>query len=107
MPGAMMRLLMIVGVLLCSMHLAESASAHATSAETAFHLAAGDGDGTDREPASNLAHGGHHHCPIAPDLRAAGPDEPWAFTHAPLFAANTAPLRSRTLPPLLDPPLSI
>jgi len=36
MPGAMMRLLMIIGVLLCSMHLAEPASAHATADDAAF-----------------------------------------------------------------------
>jgi hypothetical protein len=106
MPGAMMRLLMIIGVLLCSMHLAEPASAHATADDAAFHLSADDGDRDSQEPASKLIHGGHHHCPVAPDLRSAS-DTPWTFARAPLFAAGVTQLPSRTLPPLLDPPLAI
>jgi hypothetical protein len=104
MPNALMRLLMIIGVLLCSMHLAEPASAHSTASDAAFHLSV-DEDNQDRqEPASKLAHGGHHHCPVAPDLRSTSDTTP-LIGHAPLFASPVAQLTSRASPPLLDPPL--
>lgn len=107
MPGAMLRLLMIVGVLLCSMHLAEPASAHHVSDDAAFHLSTEDGAPGGKKPAPDLAHAAHHHCPVAPDLGAAAPDMAWILARAPLFAVNSALLRSRVLPPLLDPPLTI
>ena len=106
MPASIMRLLMIIGVLLCSMHLAEPASAHSGSQETAFHLSIGDSDKDGDEPASKLAHGGHHHCPVAPDLGPAASNTPSIFARAPLFATGSAQLSSRDLPPLLDPPLA-
>ncbi len=105
MPGAIMRLLMVIGVLLCSMHVAEPASAHSTSSETAFHLTADDSERDRQEPASVPVHSGHHHCPVAPDLRATADDAGLAFAHAPLFAGAVTQLASRVLPPLLDPPL--
>lgn len=107
MPSAMMRLLVMIGVLLCSMHLAEPAAAHAAANETAFHISTDDSDADRQEPASKLAHGGHHHCPVAPDPRPAASDAAWMSTRAPLFAASAAQLSSRALPPLLDPPLAI
>jgi len=105
MPGAIMRLWMVIGVLLCSMHVAEPASAHSTSSETAFHLSVDDSEPDRQEPASMPIHGGHHHCPVAPDLRAGADDAGLALAHAPLFAAAVTQLASRVLPPLLDPPL--
>ena len=105
MPGSIMRLLMVIGVLLCSMHIAEPASAHSTSSEAAFHLSADDSEPDRQEPASVPVHSGHHHCPVAPDLRAAADHAGLAFGHAPLFASAVTPLASRVLPPLLDPPL--
>ncbi|SEH11550.1 hypothetical protein SAMN05428974_0253 [Sphingopyxis sp. YR583] len=107
MPASIMRLLMIIGVLLCSMHLAEPASAHSSTDDAAFHLSIGETDKDSPEPASKLAHGGHHHCPVAPDLGRAEAASVCAFARAPLFAAGAMQLPSRDLPPLLDPPLSI
>ncbi len=99
-----MRLLMVFGVLLCSMHIAEPASAHAT--DQAFHIVS-DADHDDRQaPAPEMAHGGHHHCPVAPDLRASAGDSPLLLTRGLLFAAPVSPLTSREPPPLLDPPLA-
>jgi hypothetical protein len=106
MPAAIMRLLIILGVLLCSMHLAEPASAHASTKEAAFHLSVGDGDESGPESAPKLAHGGHHHCPVAPDLGSA-PPESRDLARGPLFVTGATQLSSRTLPPLLDPPLAI
>ena len=105
MTGALMRLLMIVGVLLCSMHIAEPASAHSTSSETAFHLSAGDDEQDGQNPASKLAHGGQHHCPVAPDPGGSLTSTEPHLARAPLFAAPATQLASRILPPLLDPPL--
>ena len=104
MPNAFMRLLMIIGVLLCSMHVAEPASAHSTASETAFHLSAVDDD-QENEPISKLAHGGHHHCPVAPDLRSTSADTTPLPARSLLFAKPVTQLFSRVLPPLLDPPL--
>ncbi len=106
MPASIMRLLIILGVLLCSMHLAEPASAHSSTEEAAFHLSAGDSDRSGPEPASKLAHGGHHHCPVAPDLGPATSESPSLFARGPLFMTGATQLSSRVLPPLLDPPLA-
>ncbi|PKP86360.1 MAG: hypothetical protein CVT78_13870 [Alphaproteobacteria bacterium HGW-Alphaproteobacteria-17] len=104
MTRAMMRLLMILGVLLCSMHLAEPASAH--SSNTAFHLVTDSGEKDQHEPASNVVHGGHHHCPVAPDLRQSAADADAALIRGLLFASLALQLTSRAPPPLLDPPLA-
>lgn len=104
MYAATMRLLMILGVLLCSMHLAEPASAHAS--DNGFHLVSDKGDNESQEPASNIVHSGHHHCPVAPDLRQSAADMDAPLIREPLFAAPAAPLASREPPPLLDPPLA-
>lgn len=106
MPASIMRLLIILGVLLCSMHLAEPASAHSSTGEAAFHLSVGDGDQSGSESAPKLAHGGHHHCPVAPDLGSAPSESPDLFARGPLFVAGATQLSSRILPPLLDPPLA-
>ncbi len=104
MYGATMRLLMILGVLLCSMHLAEPASAHAS--DNGFHLVSDKADGERQEPTSNITHSGHHHCPVAPDLRQTIGDFQAFSSRELLFAAPVAPLSSRAPPPLLDPPLA-
>ncbi|MBJ7439335.1 MAG: hypothetical protein JHD35_09960 [Sphingopyxis sp.] len=104
MRGAMMRLLMVMGVLLCSMHIAEPASAHAT--DQAFHIVPDAGHDDQQAPAPDMAHGGHHHCPVAPDLRTSVGDSPPPLTRGLLFASPALPLASREPPPLLDPPLA-
>nr|WP_144033772.1 hypothetical protein [Sphingomonas laterariae] len=105
----MIRLLMIVGVVLCSMHLAEPASAHAVGhavdSAAAFHLDSGTCDDHRQEPAKS-AYGGHHHCPVAPDLRQMPADASALLARGLLFAAPALPLASRAPPPLLSPPLA-
>jgi len=107
MPNAIMRLLTILGVLLCSMHVAEPAYAHSSANEAAFHLSVSDSEQDRQEPAPKLAHGGHHHCPVAPDLRPTLTGTAPLLSRALLFAQPAAQFVSRTLPPLLDPPLAI
>lgn len=106
MQGAITRWLVILGVLLCSMHLAEPATAHETQHGEALHLATDKTDGDRQEPASAAVHGGHHHCPVAPDLRAAAADDALSLSRGLLFAARPSRLTSRAPPPLLDPPLA-
>lgn len=106
MRGAMMRWLMILGVLLCSMHLAEPASAHVDGDEHAVHLTSTQDDGDSQPPASDIIHSGHHHCPVAPDLRNIAGDEAIVPAGDLLFAEPTSRLTSRAPPPLLDPPLA-
>lgn len=103
MNGAMIRLLMLMGVLLCSMHFAEPVSAH--SADSAFHLVS-DGGEPEQPETGEAVHGGHHHCPVAPDLRQTGTETGTHLIRERLFAAIMSPLTSRAPPPLLDPPLA-
>ncbi len=105
MPKSIMRLLTILGVLLCSMHVAEPA--HGSANEAAFHLSSGDDGQDEQEPSTKLAHGCHHHCPVAPDLKSAAVNTTPLPSRSLLFMQPEAPLASRTLPPLLDPPLAI
>ena len=106
MSGAMMRMIMILAVLFCSMHVAEPASAHAADSAQIFEAGQDDADKGSPEPAAKFAHTGHHHCPVAPDVWQASPDAAPALVNAPLFAAAVVALASRASPPLLDPPLA-
>lgn len=106
MSGEMMRVLMILAVLFCGMNIAESASAHASGDRSAFHIGIDDSGRESREPESKLAHGSHHHCPMAPDFSRAAPDSVPAPSKGPVFAASVTRLHSRASPPLLDPPLA-
>ena len=106
MNGMLLRFLVIVGVLLCSMHLAEPASAHAVGDDNGLHLSASHDDRDTGEAPVKIAHSGHHHCPVAPDPseRAAQSAEP--AVGALLYAAPASRLASRAPPPPLDPPLA-
>ncbi|HET6526992.1 hypothetical protein [Sphingopyxis sp.] len=106
MSGAILRFLMVVSVLICSMHIAEPASAHAAGDENAVHLVGDHSHEDSGEQGSKVAHGGHHHCPVAPDLRQTGGAQGAVAVRDPLFAALASRLTSRTPPPLLDPPLA-
>lgn len=106
MSGAILRFLMVVSVLICSMHIAEPVSAHAAGDENALHLVADHSREDSSEPESKITHNGHHHCPVAPDLRQTGNGQESVATREPLFAAIASRLTSRAPPPLLDPPLA-
>ena len=106
MAGAMMRLLVIVGVLLCTLQFCEPASAHIADQGTAYSLDRDGGKQVPGEPAKKFAHSGHHHCPMAPDLHQISSGAPRAMARGPLFSAPVAERPSRVLPPLLDPPLA-
>lgn len=106
MSGAILRFLMVLSVLICSMHIAEPASAHAAGDENGFHMVADHSHEDNSEPGSKIAHSGHHHCPVAPDLRQTGNDQETLASREPLFAARASRLTSRAPPPLLDPPLA-
>ncbi|WP_439569637.1 hypothetical protein [Sphingopyxis sp.] len=105
MAGAMMRMLVIVGVLLCSLQFCEPASAHLADRDVSYAPDRDDGKQEPREPVKKLAHSGHHHCPMAPDQRQTVSEAPLALALGPLFAAPVVQRPSRELPPLLDPPL--
>ncbi len=106
MSAAILRWLMVLSVLVCSMHIAEPASAHVAGDENALHLTADHGPEDSSEPGSKIAHSSHHHCPVAPDLRQTGGGQERVTTRAPLFAPPASRLTSRAPPPLLDPPLA-
>lgn len=106
MAGTMMRMLVIVGVLLCSLQFCEPASAHFADRDVGFSLDGDDGKQKPLEPAKKIAHSGHHHCPMAPDLRQTASEASPILTCGPLFSAPVVQRPSRELPPLLDPPLA-
>ena len=107
MAGAMMRLLVIVGVLLCTLQFCEPASAHFADQGAAYSLDRDDGGKQEpSEPAKKFAHSGHHHCPMAPDQHLAVSEAPLPPARGPVFAASVVQRPSRVLPPLLDPPLA-
>lgn len=106
MSAPMVRWLMILAMLFCSLQPAEPASAHVSDSAAAF-TAAFDGGGTDsREPHSKIAHAGHHHCQVASAPGQAVPAAATAFASLPVFAAAAVALASYASPPLLDPPLA-
>lgn len=99
-----LRLLTLICLVWCGLHIAEPAAAHgATPAQHAM-VDAGHDDEGDADPAEPALHGGHHHCPVAPDQpRDAGCAKP-NRTATALIAGRTIPLTSLTGPPLLRPP---
>ncbi|MCW4463600.1 hypothetical protein OK349_17980 [Sphingomonas sp. BT-65] len=100
------RLFLIAAVLWCCANVAEPAQAHgsvsfdqAVTVEAAHQHS--DGDCADRD---GTAQAGHHHCHVAPDLRARANDES-CITAAPMtFTPRVAPLRSFAQAPPLQPP---
>ena len=104
-PALFLRWLVMLAVLLCSMHFADPASAHATTNDAAAHFFTDGDEPESGDPGPGLTHVAHHHCPVAPDIQAPRlADAPDAAT-APIFAAPALPLASRRIAPLLDPPL--
>lgn len=106
MSRAILRFLTVLSVLICSMHIAEPASAHTAGDENTLHLVADHSHEDGGEPGSKVAHNGHHHCPVTPDLRQTGASQEVMAGREPLFAALVSRLTSREPPPLLDPPLA-
>ncbi len=106
MAGTMARLLVIIGLLLCSLQFCEPASANLADRDASTYLTRDDSQQEHREPAKKFAHSGHHHCPMAPDLHQISSGAPRAMARGPLFSAPVAERPSRVLPPLLDPPLA-
>jgi hypothetical protein len=99
-------MLVILGVLLCSLQFCEPASAHFADRDAGFSMDRDEGKREPIEPAKKFAHSGHHHCPMAPDQREAVNEAPPITARAPLFSAPVVQRPSRVLPPLLDPPLA-
>lgn len=106
MAGAVVRMLLIVGVLLCTLQFCEPASAHSVDRDVGFSLDRDDGKQEPGEPAKKIAHSGHHHCPMAPDQRQIASEAAPVLSRGPLFSAPVVQRPSRVLPPLLDPPLA-
>ncbi|MGL3822242.1 hypothetical protein [Sphingopyxis sp. R3-92] len=100
-----MRLLIIIAVLFCSLHLPARADAYAPASQASLHMAAAHGDGLELGSTSPAA--GKHVCPAAPDLVATVVPVLTADHGGPLFVGRGMPLPSLTIPPLLDPPLAV
>lgn len=100
-----MRLMIIIAVLFCSLHLPARAGADVPVNQAVHHMAAAHGDGLEAGSTSPAA--GKHVCPAAPDLMAAAAPVLRTGHCAPLFVGRVMPLPSLTIPPLLDPPLAI
>lgn len=106
MSGAIMRMLVIVGVLLCSLQFCEPASASHVDRDTRTFVDRDEGRQEHHGPAKKFAHSGHHHCSMAPDQYPTASEAPLAMARGPLFSAPVVERPSRVLAPLLDPPLA-
>jgi hypothetical protein len=98
-----LRLLLIVCVLWCGAHVAQPAWAHDDAAHHRIASAL-DGEEPGHEGSADVAHVGHHHCPAALHLDAAGSPDGMARHKSLLFAPRTAPLGSLSQAPPLEPP---
>lgn len=97
-----LRLLLIICVLWCGVHVAQPAWAHD---EAAHHQADAAADEQDKGHvgSADAAHVGHHHCPAALHQSAASLD--YTARGRPLvFAARPMPLGSVAQAPPLEPP---
>lgn len=101
----MLRLFTLISLIWCSLHIAEPAAAHgATPAEHAMFDAAGSDPVDDGADPDVPLHGGHHHCPMAPDQSAAAGRAFAGPVSSFVFAGKVIPLASLTRPPPLRPP---
>lgn len=101
---AAIRLLTMLCLLWCGLHVAEPAAAHDVSGDTIVALAgAAPADPCDAG-SERSAHAGHHHCPIAPDQRLAATTGAPDFTAGAPVTSPTAALASLTRAPPLQPP---
>ena len=105
---AAIRLLTLLCLLWCGVHVAEPAAAH--GGPVAEHQAVDVGRIIPGDPRSSDGgleqgtHAAHHHCPIAPDQRLAGaPAVPNPAAATPV-APHAAALASLTRAPPLQPP---
>lgn len=100
----LLNLAVILSVLWCGLHLLEPAGtapglvdiAHAESLPGDYHDDGGD--------AGKVAHSGHHHCPVAPGLPAAGGVTARMICRVPVFASQAEALTSLAHAPPLQPP---
>lgn len=99
----MLRLLLMVCVLWCGMHIAEPVQAHG---EALHHLNGADSSHPDTSDESNHndKHAMQHHCPVATDHAASGATGAMPDCSAPVFAATAAALPSHSQAPPLEPP---
>lgn len=100
---AAIRLLTLLCLLWCGVHVAEPAAAHGGPVAEHQAIDAGQPSPSDSVPEQGT-HAGHHHCPIAPDQRLAeAAAAPALGTTRPVAAATDA-LASLTRAPPLQPP---
>lgn len=101
-----LHILLMIAVLCCGIHLGEDAAAHegapAYEIEHATPLPPDDAD--DPCETGKVAHAGHHHCPVASDPSPGALPSEIASSDALLFCRPVAALRSRSLPPPVEPP---
>ena len=102
-----LHLLIILCVLMCGLHLGESAEAHDRLTEYAQNAATDDGkDGETPREAAKLGQAGHNHCPMTPDLTGAPAIAQLLPADAMLFAPPVAALHSLSQAPPIEPPLA-
>jgi hypothetical protein len=98
------RLLLVFAVLWCGLHLDEAAKARADWAYGAAAPASSDNSSDRGDEPENIAHIGHHHCPMAPDPRVTTPDDAAVKPVGLHFARPAMALHSLAQAPPLEPP---
>ena len=101
--------LLVACVLFAGLHFGDEALAHESGLEHAAHAvddverADVDRAGEGHTDGGDLAHGPHHHCPLATEQAAMNPAVV-ARANGDVHCRAPASLRSRDWPPLLEPP---
>jgi hypothetical protein len=102
-----LHLLLLMAVLWCGIHVGEPAMAHDQTLHHQFESAGDRGHddaGETQDGALDVAHVGHHHCPMAPACDDASAAAIGIGDGAPLLAAIISPLASLSQAPPLEPP---
>lgn len=99
------RLLLAVAVLWCGLHLspAEADGGVWTGADAVAHVRSAD-HGSDGQSRSDVVHGCHNHCPVAPEIGQGPAFGALGNGPALLFALPSRPLTPAAQAPLLEPP---
>lgn len=99
----LLNLAVILSVLWCGLHLVEPAGTAPGLVDIA-HAQSLPADSHDDGGAGQVGHSGHHHCPVTPNLPAAGNMTAPVPCRVPVFMPSAAPLGSLAHAPPLQPP---
>ena len=99
-----LRLVVMITLIWCGLHIAEPADAHPVSALQQADIAAPADHMPDRDEAPQQSAHASHHCPVAADPQAATGAAPSPASPLRLFVPAAIPLPTLSRAPPLQPP---